>query len=210
MKRNTVPAILIHLTGLLLSVLLLVSCQNSGPAATATPPAANPTVATAPPTTGGNPGLTGAYPGPETAAGAESAYPGPAPTLEGLLLEPPNPERTLPSAGEVTGVVGGVLVREVVGQGFLPLMPRALFLGEIVHNSAGEPAYLSQSVDSPQAQLFQTGVFIFNSVPPGAYGLIVDLGFAQFPVRTADGNELLVTVEAGKALDMGQVFVSVP
>ncbi|MEW5986634.1 MAG: hypothetical protein AB1791_08380 [Chloroflexota bacterium] len=210
MKRNTVPFTFIHLAGLFLLALLLVSCQTGTPAATATPPAANPIVATAPQTTEGNSGPTGAYPGPETATRAESAYPGPAPTPEGLLPEPPNPERSLPSAGEATGVVGGVLVREVVGQGYLPLMPRALFLGEIVHNSAGEPTYLSQSVDSPQAQLFQTGVFIFNSVPPGDYGLIVDLGFAQFPVRTADGNELLVTVEAGKALDMGQVFVSVP
>ncbi len=154
------------------------------------------------------PGAAAAYPG--VAAGEATAYPGSSSSGSVGLPEPPNPERTLPNPGSNTAAIGGVLIREVNENSFLPVVPQALYLGEVLLNSAGEQALISQGTDSPQAQLFQTGVFIFNNVPPGTYALVIDVGFSQFPITDENGLELLIDVEGGKAYDLGQVMVRLP
>lgn len=143
---------------------------------------------------------TGGYPAPD--AGYLGALP------EGIQPEPPNPERQLPEAGSGTAVIGGVLIRELVEEGgFLPLTPQRLLLGEIVNTTDGQPAYLSvDDQNSPSAELFPTGVFLFSNVTPGTYGLVVDLGFTQFLVNQPDGSQFLFTVEPNQALDLGQVI----
>jgi hypothetical protein len=166
------------------------------------------------------PALQTGYPGPTnneasltTESESATGYPGlgEVPTPEGLLSSPPDPDRSLPDPMQDLGVVGGVLVREVYEpNGYLPVTPHALFLSPIVSTSTGTPAYLRQSSTSPKAELFATGVFIFNRVPHGEYGLVVDLGFTKFPLKDPDGNTLLITVEAGEATDLGQVFVTLP
>ena len=127
---------------------------------------------------------------------------------EGLQPEPPNPDRQLPEAGDGTAVIGGVLIRELVEEGgYLPLTPQRLLLGEIVSTTDGQPAYLSvDDQNSPTAELFPTGIFIFRNVPPGTYGLVVDLGFTQFLVNQPDGSQFLFTAEPNQALDLGQVI----
>lgn len=145
------------------------------------------------------------YPAPDEASQPIVAYPGS--EYETLQAEPPNPERELPAAGADVGVIGGVLIRELTDQGFMPLNPQKLLLGEIVNTTSGEAAYVSvDDANSPQAELFPTGVFIFRNVAPGTYGLVVDLGFTQFLVNKPDGSQFLFTVEPGQALDLGQVI----
>lgn len=147
---------------------------------------------------------TAGYPDPQTqAALPDPGYP--APTIEGLQPEPPNPEVNLPEAGSETAVVGGILIREITDQGFVPLIPRELILGEIVSVDTGDPAYVRTNADSLRAELFPTGIFIFRNVPPGEYGLVMDLGFSQFLI---EGYTL--TVEAGQVLDLGQVITTTP
>lgn len=154
------------------------------------------------------PGAAAAYPG--AAAGEATSYPGNSSSGSVGLPEPPDPERTLPNPDSNTAAIGGVLIREVSANSFLPVVPQALYLGEVLLNSAGEQALISQGTDSPQAQLFQTGVFIFNNVPPGTYALVIDVGFSQFPITDENGSELLIDVEGGKAYDLGQVIVRLP
>lgn len=152
-----------------------------------------------------------AYPGVLSApAQRDSPYPGPAPTMEGLQSEPPNPDLDLPDTNETTGVVGGVLIREITGQGYAPLIPQKLSLGEIVVSDSGGPALVRTRGDSPQAELFPTGIFIFRNVPPGEYGLVIDLGFTEFLVEQPDGGPLTFSLEAGQALDIGQVITQSP
>jgi hypothetical protein len=140
----------------------------------------------------------------------EFPYPGPEPTLEGLQAVPPNPEVNLPETQSAVGVVGGVLIREIADQGFVPLVPKSLALGEIVTTDSGEPAYVRTSGDSPQAELFPTGIFIFRNVSPGTYGLVVDLGFTQFLVESSSGEAHTFSVEAGQVLNIGQVITKTP
>ena len=159
-----------------------------------------------------------AYPGP----GAESGYPAPGSEAEGgypvpevrregeIVPEPPNPERDLPEAPSDLATIGGVLVEEIVDTGFVPLMPRELTLGEIVETTDGTPAFFSAGSDSPKAEIFQTGVFVFRNVEPGSYGLIIDVGYTEFPVETPEGELYTFEVEAGEVLDLGQVITSLP
>ena len=151
------------------------------------------------------------YPAPlaPDATAAPAAYPGEEDDEE-FLAEPPDPERNLPAASGDTAVIGGVLIREVTESGFVPITPRSLSLGEVILSDDGQPAFIRQREDAPEAELFPTGVFVFNNIPPGDYGIIIDLGFAQFPLTDEAGEELIVSLEGGEALDLGQIFVSIP
>lgn len=204
------------LTGLLLlfSLLVLSACDsNTSSNETAVPVTVqSPTQTENPPTLSttesGYPSANG-YP---ITTSETSAYPGNiVPTEEGMVSEPPNPNVEMPVPSEGTGSIGGVLIRQVTENGFLPLTPKALYLGEVLNNSEGEMALISfDEENSPQAQLLATGVFIFNNIPPGVYGLVIDVGFAQFPLTDEGGTQILITIEANQAIELGQIFVTLP
>lgn len=187
------------------ALLLLTACNgNQTSDASVTPTIPN-VVAT--PVEAINPTSQSGYPAPE---GGLSAYPVPLDSSEEFLTEPPDPERELPVAPGDKGALAGVLVQEVVDKGFIPLNPRDLILAEVVLNSNGEMALLSYGEDSIRAEIFPTGVFVFRDVPPGNYGLVVDLVVSTFPVKNSEGVELTFVVEAGKAVDLGQIIVQLP
>jgi hypothetical protein len=144
------------------------------------------------------------YPGANAALQPPPTAPYPGPTIEGLQAEPPNPERNLPAADSETGIVGGILIREIVGEGFVPFSPQKLILGEIITLDTGEPAYVGASGESPTAELLPTGIFIFRNISPGDYNLVVDIGITQFLVGDT------FTVEAGQVIDLGQVIIEFP
>lgn len=163
--------------------------------------------------TSGSDNAQGAYPGAVVAEDtASGAYPGGIqPLPEGASETPPDPDRTLPEPDPDTGAVGGVLIRELnEGGGFVPVIPVGLYLGEVLYDEQGNPLLISRGDESPSAQVFQTGVFLFNEVPPGEYGLVIDLGVSEFLLKDDSGKEYRVVVEAGQAQDLGQVMVSLP
>lgn len=153
-----------------------------------------------------------AYPAPEETDGEEnSAYPAPENSeLDNLSAEPPNPSFDLPDAGGETGVVGGILIEEIVGEGYIPFAPYELVLAEVINDSEGNPTLIGYDEDSPRAQVFPTGVFVFQNVPPGEYGLVANLAVYEFPLQELDGSKLLISVEAGQATDLGQIITQVP
>ena len=153
-----------------------------------------------------------AYPASDEADGEEnSAYPGPANSeLPDLSAEPPNPSFDLPDAGVETGVVGGILIQEMVGEGFIPFTPYELILAEVIEDTEGNPSLIGYDEDSPRAQMFPTGVFIFENISPGEYGIIANLAVYEFPLQELDGSRLLISVEAGQAIDLGQVITQLP
>lgn len=214
-----------HLVLIGLFVLFMAACGSSDPDTPTTPEAQsteveqeNPQATQAPPAggvegEGGYPGPGGqsGYPGPAGAEG-ESGYPGPSAFLpEGLLDEPPDPERDLPQADAGRATIGGVLVQEFVDEGFVPLMPVELRLGTIVETTEGEAAFLRTNSNAPSAQLFPTGIFVFRNVEPGTYGLVVDVGYTEFAIREENGEDLFMfTVEPGEVRDLGQVITPLP
>ena len=213
MYTKRLYVIMLLLLSISIMLLLLVSCGNSD---TNTPVV--PTVTMMPTAPNGenpaesavdNPDTQAGYPDPSTSASIDNAYPIQPP--DNLLSEPPDPERDIPEPAADLGAVGGVLAREITDRGFIPVSPKALYLGEVIKSDQGREAFISvEDTSSPQAELFPTGVFVFNNVPPGKYGLVIDLGFAQFPVTNPEGGQMFIEVEAGKAVDLGQIMVTLP
>lgn len=192
-----------------LLIVLLAACGQDGQEATlaAAPAGETPRVGEAYPA----PELsTGAYPGPSTTE-TPPGYPGPFnTTVPNFQPEPPNPDRELPDPSGQAGVVGGVLIYEEPGLGYVPLAPVELVLGEILYTDGGEAAYIRKGADSPRAEILPAGVFIFPTVAPGDYGLVVDLGYTEFTILEPNGTPKIITIESGKALDLGQVITQVP
>lgn len=221
-NKKTVDVIpLILLT--LLMVLSMTAC-DSGEESTPTDgeqvtavetiennPSTTDSVATAPTTESGYPvaQAESGYPGTAVTESGNDGYPAVA-VPENTSPSPPNPERNIPAPAESAGAVGGVLYREIEDAGFTPVVPLGLYLGDVLTDSQGRQALISHGVDSPQAEIFQTGVFVFNNVAPGTYGLVIDIGVSQFPISGEDGQPILIEVVAGQALDLGQIIVRLP
>lgn len=208
MKRRILVFFITLLMG---AVFILAGCKNSnGEQSTQIPNNAG-AQSTLTPESGNNgyPEIAAeeAYPG-SSSAGQTAAYPGA--TSEEVFTTPPNPELELPAAQENNGVIGGVLIRQITDEGFIPFDPYELILAEIVENVEGQAAFITYNEQSKRAQTFPTGIFIFQEVPPGTYGLVVNMAVAEFPVRDADGKQIFITVEQGQAIDMGQVIVQMP
>jgi hypothetical protein len=102
------------------------------------------------------------------------------------------------------------LIQEITGEGYIPLLPLKFMLGQVLLTDTGEPAYIRTGADSPTAELFNSGVFIFHSVEPGDYGLVVDLGFTSFTVQDENIQPRIITVEPDMVLDLGQVITNIP
>jgi hypothetical protein len=196
---------ILHLTLLTFLTILLIGCQTEG--VTVEPPEI--TVAISPTN---QPSEDGAYPSPLTTATLPQGYPeSDASQNNGnYLAEPPNPERQLPEASAESAVIGGVLLQEEPGLGYIPLIPLKFLLGKVLFTDSGEPAYIRTGGDSSSAELFDTGIFVFHAVEPGEYGLVVDLGFTQFPILNEDGTPRTINVTSGQVLDLGQVITQIP
>lgn len=126
----------------------------------------------------------------------------PVPTPSGLLTQlPDSPKLISPEDGFAT--IGGAIVDPVDGGGYIPIAPQSIALGEIVSDDQGRPIFLRSTDVGQKAQLLNAGVFVFNGVEPGRYGLVIDLGIGTFPILDNDGSILLFDVVAGEALDLG-------
>ena len=147
-----------------------------------------------------------AYPSADIEPTLNPAYPvGEAP-LSGSP-EPPNPKVELPAASAGNGTIGGVLIRKYQDDTFVPVNPYKLILATQVMDAEGNPLLWRHDENSPLAQLFETGVFIFADIPPGTYGLILNLAVEELPVKGPDGQDLFIELKPGQALDLGQIII---
>ena len=124
---------------------------------------------------------------------------------EGLMNELPG-EIDLPAADPTSGIIGGVLVREFEGNQFFPVTPAALLLSQPIYGSSGNSVLFKIPEDAIRAELLPTGIFIFRNVPPGEYGIVIDLAVSQQPLEDENG-QIVITVEAGQAYDLGPIVV---
>lgn len=140
----------------------------------------------------------------------DSGYPGQlAPTPEGGFAEMPDPDRNIPAPASNSGSVGGFLMRVESGA-FIPVTPQRLFLARVLLDDQGRQSVIARSANSQQAELLPAGVFLFTDVPPGTYGLVLDIALSEFPALAENGQPLLVEVEAGQSLDLGAIVVELP
>ena len=80
----------------------------------------------------------------------------------------------------------------------------------MILDSNGQAMFVGKTDASPSANLFDTGVFIFQNIVPDTYGLIIDLGFSQFPINDENGEMRLIEVAPGEAIDLGQIIIELP
>ena len=82
-------------------------------------------------------------------------------------------------------------------------------LGAVLTNDQGEQFYVRVREEGLKAEVFPTGVFIFRNVPPGRYGIAIDIGYAQFLLEP-NGEPLLFDIVGGEVKDLGQIITSLP
>ena len=200
MKRSHyVSSMMMSVT--ILALMFMVSCGSSQDV----PPTIAVIVNTPAATSASVTDDSGGYPAPTTSSDS-SGYPGA--SIAGLSETPPDVQPDLPAPEADFGSIGGVLVREISGEGFIPLTPVQVSLAEVKLLESGEPGFLAYNDDSQDAELPGTGIFIFNKVPPGRYGLVIEMGFTQLLALDENGETLIFELQAGQVLDLGQIFVN--
>lgn len=82
-----------------------------------------------------------------------------------------------------------------------------LFLGNIVQGADGKEGIVSlDRITAPRADVNADGTFTFVNVPPGRYGLTAEIDTLSLLLnKPADGSEFIITVEAGKQTDLGEL-----
>lgn len=112
---------------------------------------------------------------------------------------------TAPGTGVVTGVL---LVRS--GQGAVPVAGMIVAAANVLTNTEDADAVAAfrySPQESPYVNTDDQGLFIIRDVPPGRYGLVLDLTMNSFILRKPGVNEDLVfTVEADQQVDLGTLL----
>ena len=118
--------------------------------------------------------------------------------------EPPDPE---PGTGHVTGR----LVSDETGE---PIVMATLFLGDILGEDGSLSGMGLEPDRAPSAETDGDGRFLFQSVPPGKYGLIWWRSHRESYVLSLeeqqDEDSLIVTVEEMEITDLGDIPVNQP
>lgn len=136
-------------------------------------------------------------PQPETATGP--GYPAPDSTPLSAVIEQVPP----PTSDETATVTGILLVGE---EELFPVTGILLYLGDVVLLDDGRPGM--SSLDKGTAPVTSTnlvGQFIFTEVPAGNYTLVLDQITSTFLLQSPDGGDLIVEVEGGEIVDLGEL-----
>ena len=155
---------------------------------------------------------TEAYPGPaidniENNVDIETGYP-----VDDSMIERLNDlpvELEVPKPDESSGVVIGKMITKSDNE---PYIAPRLYLGSYIvpeEDVADAPSLIGISVESdPVAQQAQDGSFVFANIQPGDYILLIWSPMNIVPAEKGDGQgEMVVSVEAGKVIDLGTVYV---
>lgn len=119
---------------------------------------------------------------------------------------PPVTPPAQPQAGKTT-LIGRVLDKKT-GQ---PLANRVLRLGEVIRNDGAEAddgVYVMQGGRSPGARSDANGYFIFENIDAKEYVILLEVivDSRYTPAKGDNGKPLRWVTEAGKVLDIGNIY----
>jgi hypothetical protein len=102
------------------------------------------------------------------------------------------------------GIITGVLLFNNNGQK-VTKENVPLFLAEILADENGVPRVASiNRTGSPRTATDSKGQFIFSEVPPGNYGIVLDIVVKAYLLPKPDTEEdLIISVSAGEVIDLG-------
>jgi len=183
-----------YLAAFLIVFILGIALSACSPVPTGAPPAAD-TLAV--------PSSAEAYPPPQQSSQSEESYPGPDP-VEQASAFPDSVE--IPQPGPDLGVVTGRILQAGTTEAYLA---PTLVLGELVFPDNPEaPPLVGYSVETdPIGVEDRTGRFVFADVKPGKYAIVIWTPLTQTLVMDSQGSTVQVEVEAGKIVDLGDVYV---
>jgi hypothetical protein len=106
-----------------------------------------------------------------------------------------------------TGRVSGVLQVTANG-GAQPAQKVVLYLAETIKDSAGKDSVAAlDRVNSPRTETDNQGRFVFKNVPPGNYGLILDvISNSYLLMKPGTQEALLIKVSEGQQVDLGTLL----
>lgn len=112
-----------------------------------------------------------------------------------------------PASGEV-GTVAGRIVSVTEKNGRKPITGLAVYLGTILKSDKGVEGLVElDKAKAPQAKLDDQGNFAIIDAPPGRYGLMLDTPQGAILLNTPEsGAAMIVVVEGGKSLDLGELL----
>ncbi len=139
-----------------------------------------------------------AYPAPT--AVPQSAYPEPqgeAPTAQPLVSP-----TALPEPKSDSGHVTGTLLQN--GE---PARNAILYLAEVIEDDQGQERVASYDrVNSPKSVTDSQGNFAFTDIPPGKYGLVLDVVVSSYLLLDPEtGEQFLFTVKGGEVTALGEM-----
>jgi hypothetical protein len=120
------------------------------------------------------------------------------------VISPVTPTVTLaPGTSRITGILQ-------VGskEGAQPAKNALLYLAESLKDSTGKDSVAAlDRIRSPKTQTDGQGRFVFSNIPPGKYGLVLDVITNSYLLMKPGSEEtLLIEVPAGKEVDMGTLL----
>lgn len=195
----------------LAGVVLLAACNQPAPTGQPEPTSAPTAPASTAPTAQGAypaPGDTSAYPGPD----ASSAYPGPAPTPDLGPTISSEPVVVPQPASASVGVATGKVLRIAEGGTREPVAGYYIYLGRILQNNLGDESIVElDKATAPKARLNAFGEFVFVDVPPGRYGLMLELLRGAVLLNDPDsGGNMIVEIKGGDVVDLGEMAYPLP
>lgn len=188
---------------MVIAAVLLAGCGGQTPPEPTAEPPSVPTAA-----------AQEAYPAP-TESSLGSGYPLPTePAGPGYPIPTDNPGPSfvpqltvpVPSSDQV-GVVTGKLLRLEQGSSEGSPFPADLYLGKVLSSSQGEAGLveLDQST-APKALIDGQGTFVFNDVPTGNYGLMLNTPRGAVLLnKPSDASAMVVEVKGGQVTDLGEL-----
>jgi hypothetical protein len=143
--------------------------------------------------------------------GDSSTSPYPAPTLYAGPY--PQPQEGQPTRVEttplptVTRAPDTASVSAIILLNDEPVAHYTFYLADVVKNVDGEESVAAlRRLSSPRTPTDENGKFTFLNVPPGKYGLILDVVQTSYLLHDPKTNEqILITLEADEDLDLGTI-----
>jgi hypothetical protein len=121
-------------------------------------------------------------------------------------------ELTLPEPATGMATVGGRLMARYTGRSdYQPVPTTILFLAPVLYSEDGTAAFAGLDQDNdPATNTNESGIFTFENVPEGIYGLVVLAGIQVYLVTDETGSDYLISVEPNKVINLGDVRVDLP